>query len=69
MLAARARGLGTCMDDASPLPRAGAAEILGIPDDKIMQTALLPVAYSIGTEFKPARAASRSGRWRDWDSW
>ena len=31
-----------------------AAEILGIPYEKISQCALIPTAYSIGTDFKPA---------------
>jgi len=30
-----------------------AAEILGIPYETVTQTALLPVAYTIGTDFKP----------------
>ena len=32
---------------------AEAAELLGVPDD-FMQVALIPVAYTIGTNFKPA---------------
>jgi nitroreductase len=55
MLAARSRGLGTCMTSFHLFHEQEAAEILGIPYEKIMQTALLPVAYSIGTDFKPAR--------------
>jgi hypothetical protein len=35
-----------------------AAEILGIPYDKVTQVALIPTAYSIGTEFKPATRKS-----------
>ena len=31
-----------------------AAELLGIPED-VMQVGLLPVAYTLGTDFKPAR--------------
>jgi hypothetical protein len=31
------------------------AELLGIPFDGITQTALIPVAYTKGTDFKPAR--------------
>ena len=36
------------------------AELLGIPDD-VMQVALLPVAYTVGTTFKQAvRPAAES---------
>ena len=30
-----------------------AAEILGIPYDEVTQVALIPVAYTKGTDFKP----------------
>ncbi len=30
-----------------------AAELLGIPYDEVMQAALIPVAHSLGTDFKP----------------
>lgn len=55
MLAARARGLGTCMTSFHLFHEREAAELLGIPYDDVMQTALLPVAYTLGTDFKPAR--------------
>jgi len=53
-LALRARGLGStyttlhlnCADET--------AALLGIPDD-IRQAGLLPVAYTLGTDFKPAK--------------
>jgi len=35
-----------------------AGEILGIPYEKVTQVALIPTAYSIGTEFKPATRKS-----------
>ena len=31
------------------------AEILGIPYDKVTQGGLFPIAYTIGTDFKPAK--------------
>ena len=31
-----------------------AAELLGIPFDEVTQAGLFPVAYTVGTEFKPA---------------
>jgi nitroreductase len=53
MLAARARGLGTCWTTVHLFYEQEAAEVLGIPYERIMQTALIPVAYTLGTDFKP----------------
>ena len=52
-LALRSRGLGSCLTTLHLGKEAEAAALLGIPDD-VMQIALLPVAYTIGTDFKPA---------------
>ncbi|MET0727876.1 MAG: nitroreductase family protein [Acidimicrobiales bacterium] len=52
MLAARSRGLGTCFTTLHLLQEKAAAELLGLPDD-VMQGALIPVAHTIGTAFKP----------------
>ena len=54
MLAARSRGLGSCWTSFHLFFEREAAEILGLPYDEIMQAALIPVAYTIGTEFRPA---------------
>ena len=55
VLAARARGLGTVWTTFH-LPREReAAELLGIPFERAMQAALIPVAHTIGDEFRPAR--------------
>jgi nitroreductase len=54
MLAARARGLGTAWTTLHLAYEREAADVLGIPYDSVTQTALIPVAYSKGTEFKPA---------------
>jgi nitroreductase len=51
-LAARARGLGTCWTTLHLLHEQEAAELLGIPDN-VMQGALIPVAHTKGTDFKP----------------
>jgi nitroreductase len=51
-LAARARGLGTCWTTLHLVHEKEAAELLGIPDDG-MQGALLPVAHTVGTDFRP----------------
>ncbi len=56
MLAARERGLGTAWTTIH-LMRDGdkkTAELLGIPDG-VTQAGLFPIAYTIGTDFKPAK--------------
>ena len=55
MLAARSRGLGTAWTTFHLRREKEAAEILDIPYDEVMQAALIPVAYTIGTDFRPAR--------------
>lgn len=52
-LALRSRGLGSCLTTLHLGKEHEAAELLGIPED-VMQVALLPVAYTVGTDFKPA---------------
>ena len=56
-LAARARGLGTSWTTLHLMFEKDAADVLGIPYDQIAQGALLPVAYTKGTDFKPAPRA------------
>jgi nitroreductase len=68
MLAARSRGLGTCMTSFHLFHEREAAEVLGIPYDDVMQTALLPVAYTLGTDFKPARRKPLDTL-AHWDAW
>ena len=53
MLAARSRGLGPCWTTLHLVHEAEAAELLGIPDN-IMQGALIPVAHTLGLDFKAA---------------
>jgi nitroreductase len=70
MLALRERGLGSAWTTIH-LMRDGekqAAELLGIPYDTVTQGGLFPIAYTLGTDFKPAKrlpAADVS----HWDSW
>jgi hypothetical protein len=45
-----------------------AAEILGIPHERVTQVALIPVAYTKGTEFKPAPREPLD-RVVHWDRW
>jgi nitroreductase len=53
MLAARARGLGTAWTTLHLNYEQEVSELLGLPED-IRQTVLIPTAYTIGTDFKPA---------------
>jgi nitroreductase len=53
MLAARSRGLGSVWTTFHLIHERQAAEILGIPYEEITQVALIPVAYTLGTDFKP----------------
>lgn len=55
MLAARSRGLGTCWTTVHLAREREVADILGIPFDRVQQVALIPVAYTQGTDFKPGR--------------
>lgn len=68
MLAARSRGLGTVWTTFHLAHEQEAAELLGIPYDEVMQAALIPVAYTIGTEFKPAVRAPLDSLVH-WDRW
>ncbi len=53
-LALRSRGLGSCLTTLHLIKEAETAELLGIPDH-MTQAGLLPVAYTKGTDFKPAK--------------
>ena len=53
-LALRSRGLGSALTAFHLFFEEEAAAILGIPYAEVMQAALLPVAYTVGTDFKPA---------------
>jgi len=50
-LALRSRGLGSALTTLHLFREQEAAKLLGIPED-VMQVALLPVAYTKGTDFK-----------------
>jgi nitroreductase len=68
MLAARARGLGTVWTTFHLRHEREAAELLGIPYESVMQAALIPVAYTLGTDFKPA-ARNPLDTMVHWDRW
>jgi nitroreductase len=68
MLAARARGLGTAWTTAQgPLERQ-LADVLGVPYDEVMLAALIPLAFTIGTDFRPAKRIGRDEvlHWNKW---
>ncbi|MEV6866257.1 nitroreductase family protein [Streptosporangium subroseum] len=68
MLAARARGLGTVWTTAQgPLERE-LAQVLGVPYDEIMLAAFIPLAFTIGTDFRPARRVPHE-EVLHWDHW
>lgn len=66
-LALRSRGLGSAYTTLHLAHHAKAAELLGIPDT-VTQVALIPVAYTKGTNFKPAERRPVS-EITYWDSW
>lgn len=68
MLAARARGLGTVWTTVALMQEQRVADILGIPYDEVQQVCHAPVAYTIGTDFKPA-ARPAPDTIVHWDSW
>jgi nitroreductase len=69
LLAARARGLGGVWTTFHLRHEREAAELLGIPYDRVMQAALIPVAYTVGTDFKPGprRPLDTMVHWDRWD--
>ena len=66
-LALRSRGLGSTLTTLHLMREREAAELLGIPDD-VMQVALLPVAYTLGTDFKRASRppVANITHWNKW---
>ena len=68
LLAARSRGLGSVWTSFHLFREQEAAELLGIPHEDVMQAALIPVAYTKGTDFKPAprRPLETMLHWEGW---
>jgi nitroreductase len=66
-LALRARGLGSVITTLHLSHEQEAAELLGIPDE-FMQAALIPVAYTLGTDFKAAKRPPLDDilHWNQW---
>jgi nitroreductase len=67
MLALRSRGLGSVWTTLHLIKEREAAELLDIPDD-VTQVGLLPVAYTLGTEFKlgPRQPVEQLTYWERW---
>ena len=53
MLALRSRGLGSVWTTLHLFAEQQVADLLGIPDG-VTQVAMIPVGYTVGTEFRPA---------------
>ena len=68
MLAARERGIGTAWTTCHLSYEREMAEVLGIPYDRVVQAALTPVAYTLGTSFRPAQRADPD-TFIHWNSW
>jgi nitroreductase len=68
MLAARARGLGTAWTSMHLAREREVADILGIPYDTVAQAVLTPLAYTRGTDFRPA-ARPTPDSVIHWDAW
>lgn len=68
MLAARARGLGTVWTTAQGPLEWELANALGVPYEDVMLAAFIPLAFTIGTDFKPARRIPREQvlHWEQW---
>jgi nitroreductase len=69
MLAARERGLGTAWTTIHLMNGgdAEAAELLNIPDT-VTQAGMFPIAYTLGTDFKPAKRLPLEPIMH-WDTW
>ncbi len=70
MMALRDRGMGSAWTTIHLMDGGAeeAAEILGIPHGTYTQAGLFPIAYTIGTDFKPAVRLPLDGVLH-WDSW
>lgn len=68
MLALRSRGLGSAWTTLHLDREEEVAAILGIPYERCTQGGLFPIAYTVGTDFKPGPRKSLEGIVH-WDSW
>jgi nitroreductase len=68
MLAARARGLGTAWTTIHMMMERQVADVLGIPFDTVQQACMTPLAFTVGTDFKPAMRPDPDSVIH-WDGW
>ena len=68
MLAARSRGLGTAWTTMHLAYEEEAAAVLDVPYSRCAQAALIPIAYTVGTDFRPALRGPLD-EVVHWDSW
>ena len=70
MLALRERGLGSAWTTIHLMNNGEreVADVLGIPYDKVTQAGLFPIAYTQGTDFKPAKREPLADILH-WDQW
>jgi nitroreductase len=68
MLALRTRGLGSAWTTLHLHREKQMAELLDIPYDEVTQAGLFPVAYTLGTAFKPANRglSEQHVHWNHW---
>jgi nitroreductase len=68
MLALRARGLGSTWTTMTCRREKEMAEVLGLRHEDYTQVGLFPVAYTLGTDFKPAPRLDPSSviHWNRW---
>lgn len=67
-LALRARGLGSSLTTLHLAQEERAADLLGIPYERCTQAALIPIAHTIGTDFRPAQRRDAASVIH-WDRW
>lgn len=68
MLALRLRGLGSAWTTLHLYREKEMADLLQIPYDEVTQAGMFPVAYTLGSDFKPADR-SRSEQQIHWNEW
>ncbi|MFI5614349.1 nitroreductase family protein [Amycolatopsis sp. NPDC051903] len=68
MLAARARGLGTAWTSMHVAREQDVADVLGIPYETVAQAVLTPLAFTKGTDFRPASRPAPD-EVTHWDQW
>jgi nitroreductase len=68
MLAAREHGLGSVWTTPHLHYEREAAEILGVPYHSVVQCALIPLAHTVGTDFRPGHRVAPE-EVVHWDHW